>query len=227
MSQVSVKCPKCGNLCTFRDGKVFGYCNKCGSSIERDVVNNVKAYDRSSETDKSIKMTYDRANACAMLKIPTRERFDIEGFNFEVERIMDNLIVFNEIMTDIYDSLPSMDFDRRKRVCEVCCDLIDRVCKQYEDFITEYEDYGVKEILSETSKRYTELENQLSSEFSKVQSKALKELWKGREGEYAELQKKLEEAKMHKKSIPLFNLNANWEADNEISDIERKLNGIE
>ena len=85
----------------------------------------------------------------------------------------------------------------------------------------------MKEILSETSKRYTELENQLSSEFSKVQSKALKELWKGREGEYAELQKKLEEAKMHKKSIPLFNLNANWEADNEISDIERKLNGIE
>lgn len=226
MSQVSVKCPGCGNLCTFRDGKVFGYCNKCGSNLERDTKNTVRIYDRASETDGSLIMAYDRADACSSLKIPTRDSFDVEGFEFEVERIMDNLLVFNEIMTDIYDSLPSMDFDRRIRVCETCFDLIDRIWRQFEDFITEYEDYGVKEILSETLEKYTESENHLSSEFSKMQSKAMEEIWKGREDEYAELKKKLNDAKLRKKSIPMFNLSANWEADNEIADLERRLNNV-
>lgn len=227
MSQVSVKCPKCGNLCSFQDGKVFGYCNKCGSNIERDTKNSVRIYDKEKETDEALVMAYDRADACTSLKIPTRDDFDIEGFDFEVERIMDNLLVFNEIMTDIYISLDSMDFDRRIRVCETCCNLMDRVWRQFEDFVTEYEDYGVKDILSETLEKYTKLEDQLSSEFSKMQSKAIAEMWKGREDEYAELKRRLDEAKMHKKSIPMFNLSANWEADNEIASLERRLNGLE
>lgn len=227
MSQVSVKCPKCGNLCSFQDGKVFGYCNKCGSNIERDTRNSVRTYDKEKETDEALVMAYDRADACTSLKIPTRDDFDIEGFDFEVERIMDNLLVFNEIMTDIYISLDSMDFDRRIRVCETCYNLIDRVWRQFEDFVTEYEDYGVKDILSETLDKYTKCEEQLSSEFSRMQSKAIAEMWKGREDEYADLKKRLDEAKMHKKSIPMFNLSANWEADNEIATLERRLNGLE
>lgn len=227
MSQVSVKCPKCGNLCSFQDGKVFGYCNKCGSNIERDTRNSVRIYDKEKETDEALVMAYDRADACTALKIPTRDDFDIEGFDFEVERIMDNLLVFNEIMSDIYISLDSMDFDRRIRVCETCSNLMDRVWRQFEGFVTEYEDYGVKDILSETLEKYTKLEDQLSSEFSRMQSKAIEETWKGREDEYAELKRRLDEAKMHKKSIPMFNLSANWEADNEIAALERKLNGLE
>ncbi len=227
MSQVSVKCPKCGNLCSFQDGKVFGYCNKCGSNIERDTRNSVRTYDKEKETDEALVMAYDRADACTSLKIPTRDDFDIEGFDFEVERIMDNLLVFNEIMSDIYISLGAMEFDRRIRVCETCYNLMDRVWRQFEDFVTEYEDYGVKDILSDTLDKYARLEEQLSSEFSKMQSKAIAEMWKGREDEYADLKKRLDEAKMHKKSIPMFNLSANWEADNEIATLERRLNGLE
>ena len=227
MSQLSVKCPKCGNLCTFREGKVFGYCNKCGSNLERDVKNIAKVYDRSSETDENLLMAYDRTETCTSLKVPTRDNFDIEGYDFEVERIMDNLMVFNEVMEDIYNSLNSMDFERKIRVCELCSDMVDRVVKQFDAFVTEFEDYGMKEALTSTSAKYNRLSDELSAEFSRMQSKSMDELWKGREEERAQLVKELNEAKIRKKSIPMYDLRSNWEADNEIAELERKLNGME
>ncbi len=225
MSQLSLKCPNCQKeLCVFSDGKLFAHCNKCGSTIERDLKNNVKVFDKNKEQDENIIFANERTEECASLELPTREKFDIESFDYEVEKIMDNLMTFNEVMKDIFESMKTMDEHQKLRTCELCCSMVDRIFNQYKPFIQEYEDYGMYDELSDTYNSYTTELKKLSSEFSSKMDNAIKEYWSTRQDEYNELQKQLVDAKNRKSRTLMFDLRANWEIDNEIAAIEEKLN---
>ena len=227
MSQVSVKCPGCNKqLCTFQSGRLFAHCNKCGSTVERDMKNNVKVFTKEAEEDENIVFADNLTEECSAIVLPTREKFDIESFDFEVEKIMDKLMTFNEVMKDIYSSLDSMDAHRKLRTCELCADMADRIFKQFRPFVQEYEDYGMYGALKETSESFASMLNALSSDFAAETERRFREYWSERQELYGELQDKLSDAKARKSKTLFFDLQANWEIDNEIAAIEEQLNNI-
>ena len=63
MAIVTVKCPKCGNMCDFNEGRLFGFCNKCGSKLERNARNVITVYDRTKESDEEILFAWERFEA--------------------------------------------------------------------------------------------------------------------------------------------------------------------
>ena len=113
MASVSIKCPKCGNICEFAEGRLFGYCNKCGSKLERDIGNKVSVYDKESEQDEELLFAWDRFDTCTALTVPTRSTHDLESLNFEIERMMDEFMTFVEVLKDIRSSMDSMEADRK------------------------------------------------------------------------------------------------------------------
>ncbi len=227
MSQVSVKCPGCAKqLCTFQSGKLFTHCNKCGSTVERDLKNNVKIFCFESEEDENIIFANELTEECSAMVLPTREKFDIESFDYEVEKIMDKLMTFNEVMKDIFNSIESMDNHKKLRTCELCAEMTDRIFKQYKPFVQEYEDYGMFNALKETNDGFVSKLNQLSTAFASDSERRFKEYWAERKEQYDELQSKLADAKNRKSKTLFFDLQANWEIDNEIAAIEEQLNNI-
>lgn len=227
MSQVSVKCPNCGKqLCVFHNGKLFAHCNKCGATIERDFKNKVKIFSKDSEEDENISFANEITEECSAMVLPTREKFDIESFDYEVEKIMDKLMAFNEVMKDIFSSLDSMDGHKKLRTCELCTEMVDRIFKQYKPFVMEYEEYGMYEALKETNDNFVSELGRLSSAFDADMDKAVKEYWANRREEFDELQNRLSDAKLRKSRTPMFDLHSNWLIDDEIAAIEEQLYNI-
>ena len=224
MSKMSVKCPSCDkSLCTFNEGSLFGHCTKCGATIERDLDNNARVYDRSKEEDENILLAYDRTDICSSMKFPDRKDYDVEGFMNEVERMMDILMTFNEIMKDILSIMDQMGDSQKYRTCELCYEMVDRIYKQFGKFTEEYSDYGMDAELKDTMERYTALYKEYTSTLAKLQDAKLKDYWADRQDEYKALKEKLKDATDRKLKIPFYNLQANWEADNEIAAIEEQL----
>lgn len=223
MSGMSVKCPNCAkSLCTFEDGKLFGHCTRCGATIERTLDNKASVYKREEETDDSIVLARERMMICSEHTLPG-QTLDVESFLNEVEVIMDELMTFNEILKDIYSTFDNMDEGRRYRTCELCYEMIDRIYKQFGKFVTEYVDFGMDKELKGTLEMYKKAHGEFATALSKKQSTMLEEYWASRQEEYEDLKKKLEDAKLRKQRIPMYNLQANWEADNEIAELEERL----
>ena len=224
MSKMSVKCPNCNkSLCTFDEGSLFGHCTKCGATIERTLDNDSSVYDRKNETDENLILAYERTDVCSAMEFPDRQKYDIEGFMDEVERMMDVLMTFNEVMKEILSMLDDLDDDRKYRTCELCYGMMDRIYKQFSKFVNEYSDYGMDSELRETMDGFTEKHRQYASELVKIQDAKLKDYWADRQEEYENLKAQLQDATDRKLKIPFYNLQANWEADNEIAAIEEKL----
>lgn len=224
MSKMSVICPNCGKaLCTFKEGSLFGHCNKCGSNVERLLDNSAKAYDMSAEADENLAMAYDRTEMCSSLVLPSRQNMSLEAFDHEVERIMDEIMVFNEVMNDILSMMDDMPDEKKYRTCELCYGMVDRIYKQFAKFTVEFSNYGMDVRLRQVYETFTAKFKSYSAELERKQDNLLKAYWADRQDEYRELQAKLDDAKDRKLRIPMYNLQANWEADNEIPELEKKL----
>lgn len=226
MAPISVKCPKCGNPSTFQDGKVFSFCNKCGCSLERDLNNNVSVYDKDAETDENILFSRDRCDACAEMKIPTRADHDIESLGYEIERMMDEFMTFAEVEKDILSSIDSMPPENGLRVCEQCFAMVDRIFMQFEQFLKEYNDFGMYDELKAVRDSFQKKLQELSSKFSAEQNKAFNSYWADRQDELAELKAKLEDAKTRRTKIYFYEIEKKWELDNEIAELEHQINRV-
>lgn len=224
MAAISVKCPKCGSLCTFQDGRVFSFCNKCGISLERDIKNNVSEYSADSETDENILFASERFDTCTAMTVPTRADHDIESLNYEIERMMDEFMTFAEVEKDILSSIDGMPEESRLRTCEKCSMMADRIFMQFEQFLKEYNDFGMYDELKSVRDAFAKKNQALASAFSAVQSKAASDYWKDRPEELAELKAKLEDAKNRRTKIFFYELEKKWALDNEIEALEAQIN---
>lgn len=205
---------------------MFSFCNKCGSGLERDVKNQIRLYDKSEETDENILFTIERFEECVAMKIPTRADHDIEELNFEIERMMDEFMTFTEVEKDIYSSFDSMPEGDRLRVCEQCAAMIDRLFMQFEQFLREYNDFGMYDKMKAVRDAFQKKQQSLASEFTAIQNKALGDYWADRQDELAELKAKLEDAKNRRTKIFFYELEKKWALDNEIEALEAQINRI-
>lgn len=220
----SYKCPKCENICEFQDGMLFGFCSKCGSSLEIGSDNAVCIYDKESETDENIMFSWERYDTCMALNVPIRGRMDFEAFNFEIERMMDEFMTFAEVEKDIFSSLDSMPEKQRLRTCQLCSKMINNLYQKFESFLNEYSDFGMADEMKALDRAYTEKSQALSRAYAAEQKKNAASYWADRQDEYNELMEALRKAKEKKSKVFFYDLKGNWEVDNEIAEIEAKLN---
>ena len=222
-----LRCPKCNNMCEFEDGIMFGYCNKCGSRLERDVKNIVTVYDKNAETDEEVAFAWERFDECTSMAVPKREDFDIESMNYEIERMMDEFMTFGEVLKDIYSSLDSMDADRKFRVCALCYDMADRIFLQFEQFLREYNDFGMYDELKAVRDAYSSMLQKLSSEFNAKQKEISDGYWASRPEEFKALKEALRKAEEERARVTFFDFNRKWELDAEIERIQSELSRTE
>ena len=222
-----LRCPKCNNMCEFDEGIMFGYCNKCGSKLERDVRNTVTVYDKNAETDEEVAFAWERFDECTRMTVPKREDFDIESMNYEIERMMDEFMTFGEVLKDIYSSLDSMDADRKFRVCALCYDMADRIFLQFEQFLREYNDFGMYDELKAVRDAYSSMLQKLSSEFNAKQKEISDGYWASRPEEFKALKEALRKAEEERARVTFFDFNRKWELDAEIERIQSELSRTE
>ena len=110
MPSTMIKCPKCSNMCEFAEGRLFSFCNKCGSRLERDIDNRIMVYERSQEKDEDLLLVNERFEVCTNMTVPTRANFDIESLNYEIERMMDEFMTFCEVLKDIYGNAVCLSY---------------------------------------------------------------------------------------------------------------------
>lgn len=226
MAVVMVKCPKCGNMCDFNEGGLFGFCNKCGSKLERDIGNDVKVYDQSQESDEEILFAWDRFDTCTKMVVPTRSGHDIESLNYEIERMMDEFMTFTEVMKDIYSELDSMDDTRRHRVSELCFDMTDRIFMQFEQFLKEYSDFGIYDEMKTVRDAFSKQAQKYASEFAAKQRQAIEAYWADKPEEYEALKKALAKAIDERSKVLFFNLEQKWALDSEIERLQNEINRV-
>jgi endogenous inhibitor of DNA gyrase (YacG/DUF329 family) len=223
MAIVTVKCPKCGNMCDFNEGRLFGFCNKCGSKLERGADNVISVYDKNTEKDEAIMFAWDRFDVCTNLTVPTRSTHDIESLGYEIERMMDEFMTFAEVLKDIYSSLDSRDEDDRHRVCELCYDMSDRIFMQFEQFLREYNDFGMYDELKKVRDAFTAQVQKLSVGFAATQRDAASKYWDDRKEEYEALTKALKDAKEERARVPFMDFERKWALDAEIERLQNEL----
>ena len=224
MASVSIKCPKCGNICEFAEGRLFGYCNKCGSKLERDIGNKVSVYDKESEQDEELLFAWDRFDTCTALTVPTRSTHDLESLNFEIERMMDEFMTFVEVLKDIRSSMDSMEADRKHRVCELCSEMVDRIFMQFEQFLREYSDFGMYEEMKSVRDSYSSELQRLSSDFIARQRSAADGYWADKQDEYKALKEALKKATEERARVAFMDFERKWELDAEIARLQNELN---
>ncbi len=224
MSVTAIKCPKCSNMCSFNEGRIFGFCNKCGSKLERDIDNNVRVYDRSQEQDEGIFFALERFDICTGMTVPTRATHDIESLGYEIERMMDEFMTFAEVMKDIYSSLDSKDEGSKLRTCELCFDMSDRIFMQFEQFLKEYNDFGLYDELKKVRDVYSSEVQRLSSSFSAKQKSMKDGYWAEHADEYERLTKALADAKDERARVPFMDFERKWALDAEIEKLQNELN---
>ena len=222
-----LRCPKCNNMCEFDEGTIFGYCNKCGSKLERDVKNTVTVYDKNAETDEEVAFAWERFDECTRMTVPTRDNFDIESMGYEIERMMDEFMTFNEVLKDIYSSLDTMDGDRKFRVCAICYDMADRIFLQFEHFLREYNDFGMYDELKAIRDAYSARLQKLSLDFIAKQKAIADGYWASRPEEFKALKEALRKAEEERARVTFFDFNRKWELDAEIERIQSELSRTE
>ena len=218
-----LRCPKCNNMCEFDDGIMFGYCNKCGSKLERDVKNTVSVYDKNAEEDEEVAFAWERFDECTKMTVPTRDNFDIESMNYEIERMMDEFMTFGEVLKDIYSSLDSMEADRKLRVCALCYDMSNRIFLQFENFLREYNDFGMYDELKAVRDAYSSTLQKLSSDFTSRQKAISDGYWASRPEEFKALTEALRKAEEERARVTFFDFNRKWELDAEIERLQAEL----
>ena len=222
-----LRCPKCNNMCEFEEGIMFGYCNKCGSKLERDVRNTVTVYDKNAETDEEVAFAWERFDECTRMTVPTRSTHDIESMNYEIERMMDEFMTFGEVLKDIYSSLDSMDDDRRTRVCALCYDMADRIFLQFENFLKEYNDFGMYDELKAIRDAYSARLQKLSFDFIAKQKAIADGYWASRPDEYKALKDALRKAEEERARVAFMDFERKWELDAEIARLQAELSRTE
>ena len=223
MAPTMIKCPKCANMCEFAEGRLFGFCNKCGSKLERDIDNKVMIYDRMQEKDEDLILVNERFQVCTDMVVPTRADHDIESLNYEIERMMDEFMTFSEVLKDIYSMLDSMDDTRKHRVCELCFDMSDRIFMQFEQFLREYNDFGMYDELKQVRDAFNSKVQKLSADFAVVQRDAMERFWADRKDEYESLTKALAQAKEERARVPFMDFERKWALDAEIERLQNEL----
>ena len=223
MAPTMIKCPKCDNMCEFAEGRLFGFCNKCGSKLERDIDNKVMIYDRMQEKDEDLILVNERFQVCIDMVVPTRADHDIESLNYEIERMMDEFMTFCEVLKDIYGMLDSMDDTRKHRVCELCFDMSDRIFMQFEQFLREYNDFGMYDELKQVRDAFGSKVQKLAAEFAVVQKDAMARFWADRQDEYEALTKALAQAKEERARVPFMDFERKWALDAEIERLQNEL----
>ena len=224
MVEAVIRCPKCRNMCQFAEGRLFSFCNKCGSRLERDVGNNVTVFDISQESDELIQFAAERFDTCKALVIPTRSTHDLESLNYEIERMMDEFMTFTEVMKDIRSEMDSMEEDRRLRVCELCFDMTDRIFMQFEQFLKEYSDFGMYDEMKSVRDSFSSELQKLSSGFNSKQKAAADRYWADRPEEYKALKDALDKANEERAKATFFDFQRKWELDAEIERLKSELN---
>ena len=222
-----LRCPKCNNMCEFEEGIMFGYCNKCGSKLERDVKNTVSVYDKNAESDEEIAFAWERFDECTKMTVPTRDNFDIESMNYEIERMMDEFMTFCEVLKDIYSSMESMEGDRKIRVCALCYDMADRIFLQFEHFLREYNDFGMYDELKSVRDAYSSTLQKLSSDFTARQKAISDGYWASRPDEYKALVEALRKAEEERARVAFMDFGRKWELDAEIERLQAELSRTE
>ena len=222
-----LRCPKCKNMCEFDEGMIFGYCNKCGSKLERDVKNTVTVYDKNAETDEEGAFAWERFDECTRMTVPKREDFDIESMNYEIERMMDEFMTFGEVLKDIYSSMESMEADRKLRVCALCYDMSDRIFLQFEHFLKEYNDFGMYDELKAIRDAYSSALQKLSSDFIARQKEVSQGYWASRPDEYKALTEALRKAQEERARVPFMDFEKTWELDAELERLQSELSRTE
>ena len=222
-----LRCPKCNNMCEFDEGIMFGYCNKCGSKLERDVRNTVTVYDKNAETDEEVAFAWERFDECTRMTVPTRSTYDIESMNYEIERMMDEFMTFGEVLKDIYSSLDFMDDDRRTRVCALCYDMADRIFLQFENFLKEYNDFGMYDELKAIRDAYSARLQKLSFDFIAKQKAIADGYWASRPDEYKALKDALRKAEEERARVAFMDFERKWELDAEIARLQAELSRTE
>ena len=224
MVEAVIRCPKCSNMCTFAEGRLFSFCNKCGSRLERDIANRVTVYDVSQESDDMIQFASERFDVCKALIVPTRTTHDIESLNYEIERMMDEFMTFSEVLKDIRSEMDSMDNDRKLRICELCFDMSDRIFMQFEQFLKEYNDFGMYDELKAVRDSFSSELQRLSSDFNNKQKAVADRYWQDRPEEYKALMEALDKANEERAKATFFDFQRKWELDAEIERLKAELN---
>ena len=220
---VSLKCPKCGNTCDFNDGRLLSYCNRCGSTLERNVKNEVTVYDRNQEPDEDIAFAWERFDQCTRMTVPTRESHDIESLVYEIERMMDEFMTFAEVLKDILSMIDSMEEDRKHRICEICFNMADRIFLQFEQFLKEYNDFGMYEELKSVRDSYSTALQQMSVSFEKRQKSAADGYWADQAEEYEALKEALRKVTEERAKVAFMDFEKKWELDAEIRRLQAEL----
>ena len=223
MAPTMIKCPKCNNMCEFAEGRLFSFCNKCGSKLERDIDNNIMVYERAQEKDEDLLLVNERYEVCSNMTVPTRANFDIESLNYEIERMMDEFMTFCEVLKDVYGMLDSMDDTKKHRVCELCLDVSDRIFMQFEQFLKEYNDFGMYDELKQVRDAFNAKVQKLSAEFAVVQKDAMEKFWADRKDEYEALTNALKDAKERRARVPFMDFETKWALDAEIERLQNEL----
>ena len=223
MAPTLIRCPKCNNYCEFAEGRLFGYCNKCGSKLERDASNNVSVYDKSTEEDEMLQFAWERFDSCSAMVVPTRSTHDMESLNYEIERMMDEFMTFTEVLKDISTEMQSMDEERKFRVCGICFDMSDRLFMQFEQFLKEYNDFGMYDEMKAVHDYYSSELQKLSSDFVAKQKAAANKYWADKPEEYERLTKELNKALDERSKIAFFDFQKKWELDAEIERLQTEL----
>ena len=158
------------------------------------------------------------------MTVPTRATHDIESLSYEIERMMDEFMTFNEVMKDIYSELDSMDEDRKHRVCELCFDMSDRIFLQFEQFLKEYSDYGMYDEMRSVRDAFSAKVQKLSAEYASKQRSKLDSYWADRPEEYERLKKALADAVEERARVPFMDFERKWALDAEIKKLQNELN---
>ena len=223
MAPTMIKCPKCNNMCEFAEGRLFSFCNKCGSKLERDIDNNIMVYERAQEKDEDLLLVNERYEVCSNMTVPTRANFDIESLNYEIERMMDEFMTFCEVLKDVYGMLDSMDDTKKHRVCELCLDVSDRIFMQFEQFLKEYNDFGMYDDLKKVRDVYSAEVQKMANTFASTQRNTASKYWEDKKDEYEALTKALKEAKEERARVPFMDFERKWALDAEIERLQTEL----
>ena len=226
MPDVSLRCPKCRNVCIFPGDRLFGFCNKCGSRLERDIRNAVTVYDPAQEPDEMVRAARERYDVCTAMTVPTRADHDIESLNYEIERMMDEFMALSEVLKDIATEVQDWPDERKHRVFELCFDFIDRIYLQFEHFLKEYSDFGMYDELKIVRDYYSNELQRLSMSFSSRQRKLREDYWAGREEEYESIQKALREAIEARSRLQFMDFGGKWTLDAEIERLQNLLDDM-
>lgn len=223
MAGIILSCPKCSNRCEFEESRLFGFCNKCGSNLERKSDGTVSVYDKTQEKDPYVTMAAERFDVCSKVKIPTRAEYDFESFDSQIELVMDELMSFTETLKDVLSAKDEMEPDTKLRTLGLCYDMNVRLFRQYESFLKEYMDYGMYDEFKNLDSAYSKELQALTANFVSEQRKQTEEYWADKQDEYKRLTEALRDAKNRRSKLAFLDFQNKWDVDAEIEELEKQL----